>query len=266
MITVMQIDQDIKDVFAAVTDGGYDEIMESVLADFYGDRQLIFEDAAVNEAQIASYLLTRWVYIRQALEYQDGEYNPIENYSNNEHETTYFNSGEKKETIDKELKEKKIDDFYNIADQTAGIAGDKKITREYNKDGDHVTEFTEGQRTDTTSVAPFDSDTFHNSSKTTKEMGSGAKDTTTDKPYKDVESVGKYKDQHIENARTDQDRITKNAFQDSTIRDMTRKGNIGTMTAAQMMIADSDFWRDFDWLKELAHGVANTITRGVWLL
>lgn len=266
MIQAMTIDSDVKAVFTSMSSGGYDDIMEKVLADFFGDRELIFDTAAVNEAQIASYLLTRWVYIRQALEYQDGEYNPIENYLNNEHETTYFNSGEKKESVEKELKEKKVDDFYNIADQTAGITGEKKITREYNKDGNRVTEFAEGSRTEVSSVAPYDSDTFHNNSKTAKSMADGAKDVTTEKPYKDIESVSKYKDQHVENARTDEDRITKNAFQDVTTRDMTRRGNIGTMTASQMMTYDSEFWSKFDWIKEMAHGIAVTITRGVWML
>ena len=259
MIQAMQIDADIKAVFTSVSNGGYDAIMEKVLADYFGDRELIFDTAAVNEAQIASYLLTRWVYIRQALEYQDAEYNPVENYLNNEREVTTFNSDEKIETTDHDMKQRQIDETYNKDN-------DRIITFDHNSDGNKVTEFAEGSRSETSSTAPYDSDTFHNNSKMVKEMGSGAKDVTTEKPFQDQETHSEYTNQRIEGAHKDQDKTTRNPYTDETIRVMTRSGNIGTMTAATMIESDSNLWRNFDWLKELAHGIAVTITRGVWLL
>ena len=259
MIQAMTIDSDVKVVFTALSSGGYDDIMEKVLADFFGDRELIFDTAAINEAQIASYLLTRWVYIRQALEYQDGEYNPIENYLNNEREVTTFKGDQRFEYTDHDIKRKQIDDTYNLN-------GDRVITYDHNSDGNKVTEFAEGSRTETNSVAPYDSDTFHNNSQTTKAMGSGAKDVTTEKPYQDEETHGQYQNRHEENARIDRDSTRRDPYQDQTIREMKRSGNIGTMTAATMMTYDSEFWSKFDWIKEMAHGIAVTITRGVWML
>lgn len=55
------------------------------------------------------------------------------------------------------------------------------------------------------------------------------------------------------------DARTQQAAQDETTRDLTRSGNIGVQTAAQMMALDKDFWENNLWLRQMCLDIVNLI-------
>lgn len=55
------------------------------------------------------------------------------------------------------------------------------------------------------------------------------------------------------------DKRTSEAAQDVTTRELTRSGNIGVQTAAQMMALDKDFWENNLWIRQMCLDIVNLI-------
>ena len=167
---------------------------------------------------------------------------------------------------------------YNITQHTA------KVQTQTTPPGD----------TNTLEVAPFDSDTFHNKEKTTvtHTQGSqtveriasgsdGGDDKTTFSQKIDTNQHGAHTDQITKGAHTDQHTFaeyddiahvgdTEDSYShisdertDSVARVLTRSGNIGVQTAAQMMALDEDFCWTFKPLQKIAREIAALLVEGV---
>ena len=55
------------------------------------------------------------------------------------------------------------------------------------------------------------------------------------------------------------DSRTQQAARDSVLRNLSRSGNIGVQTAAQMMLLDSDFWKGNLWIRQMCLDIVNLI-------
>lgn len=139
-----------------------------------------------------------------------------------------------------------------------------------------------------TTVAPEDSQTFYNKEKVTQKVpgstvitsrvpegGDGGKDTTH---YTQREDETKYGD-HIDKVKTTQaidqtDYGPRRGNQDETIdehtigriRELTKSGNIGVLTASEMLSRDRLFWESFDWLSQLTLQLCERVCQGVMAL
>lgn len=156
--------------------------------------------------------------------------------------------------------------------------------------------------TTTRSTAPMDTSTFHNREKEEHVRGANGDsrqmehdsdrvltdaehtDTHSSASATDTSTVGQTTDRHITAQATDMKSISAStdtdtraarsdsgtsdasAFHDVTTREFERHGNIGILSAGELMMKDSDFWRAFNWLRDTAHDVANIISSGVWAL
>lgn len=167
---------------------------------------------------------------------------------------------------------------YNITQHTA------KVQTQTTPPGD----------TNTLEVAPFDSDTYHKKEQTTVTHTQGTEtvsrvvtgddggdDKTTFSQKVDTNQHGAHTDQITKGEHTDQhtyaeyDDIahvgdTEDSYShisdertDSVARDLTRSGNIGVQTAAQMMALDEDFWWKFKPLQKIAREIAALLVEGV---
>lgn len=264
------------EVFTAFHEADYDKVVQDIMVSKFGNRDMLFTDEEISEEvyeqTIFAYLFPRWRYIAQCMAYLAAEYNPIENYSGTEHEETEY-----------DIKERKF------------TKGSQDNTRTEPTD---VTQVIEGQHTDTVTpaaktvatttdkqtttnkVAPFDSSDFSNRDQTIVEgqqTGGGTlvnqvtsqqeadsytyaqKTDTTTSHYGMADG---YQITDHEGQRIDTDQ----AHKDVTTRDLTRTGNIGVMTAAQMMVSDEDFWKKFAWLDEIAHSLAVLLAESVWAM
>lgn len=151
--------------------------------------------------------------------------------------------------------------------------------------------------TNTLEVAPFDSDSFHNKEKTTVTHTQGTEtvarvvtgddggdDKTTYSQRTDTVQHGQHTDQITKGAHTDEhsyaqyDDIahvgdTEDSYshitderEDNVTRNLSRSGNIGVQTAAQMMALDEDFWWKFKPLQKIAREIAALLVEGVEVL
>lgn len=163
-----------------------------------------------------------------------------------------------------------------------------------------TTEYDVKQRTTTQQTAPFDTEDFKNSSKTIEDAHKD-KDTQTREEREDsVTTEGDaYDVTHTttEAARQDGQSSTDGARSDSNIkteaarrdvqsqaqqlnpftditderedtvhRTLSRHGNLGTLTASEMILRDMQAWDGFTWLLDMAHDIANLIGSGVYTL
>lgn len=270
------IAENIKEVFTAFEDYGYSNIVDMLLTSKYGDRQILFTDEEVEDEAykqpIFAYLYPRWRYIAQCIEYLASEYNPIENYSGTEHEQTEYDVKERRFT-----KGQQIDTRLEPQDVTQTIEGQQ--TNQVTPAQKTVTT-TSDKQTTTNKVSPFDGQSFVNKEETTVagQQNGGASQ---------VQQVSSQQtaDQYVNGQKTDTvtshygasegyevtdtegQRIdTDAAHKDVTTRDLTRHGNLGVMTAAQMMIYDDDFWKKFAWLDDIAHELAILLAESVWAM
>lgn len=88
------------DIFSDFHDQAYDAIMDKILLTRHGkmtvdDDMATADDSSMAEMAIYAYMTERAIYIRQNLAYEAAEYNPIENYSQIEHEVTTVEIGER---------------------------------------------------------------------------------------------------------------------------------------------------------------------------
>lgn len=271
------IAENIKEVFTAFEDYGYSNIVDMLLIHKFGDRQILFTDEEVEDEAykqpIFAYLYPRWRYIMQCMEYLNSEYNPIENYAGTEHEVTEFDIKQRQFT-----KGQQSNTHLEPQDVTQTV------------EGQHTDQITPAQKTVTTtsdkqtttnSVSPFDTDSFKNKEKTTVEgqQEGGATQVQqvssqqtadqynyaqkTDTVTSHYGATGGYTITDTDGQRVDTDA----AHKDVTTRDLDRHGNLGVMTAAQMMMYDWDgFWKKFAWLDDIAHELAILLAESVWAM
>lgn len=268
--------EEIADVFGAFQEYSYDETLDQILSYKFGARTLLFSDSEVEDQDylppIIAYLYPRWRYIAQAMEYLKSEYNPIENYSGTEHEETEYDIKERKFTKGQQI---------NKHTEPTDITKHEELQR-----NDTVTPATktstttQDKTTVTNKVAPFDSSDFSNREQTitegTGEGGASATETVTSQTNPDTyhyDAISHTDTKHFgaDNGYIVQDedgqRIdTDQAHKDKTTRDLDRHGNLGVMTAAQMMMYDSDFWKKFAWLDDIAHELAVILAESVWAM
>ena len=270
------IAENIREVFTAFEDYGYSNVVDMLLSSKFGNRQILFTDEEVEDEAykqpIFAYLYPRWRYLAQCIEYLASEYNPIENYSGTEHEQTEYDVKERRFT-----KGEQIDTHLEPQDVTQTIEGQQ--TNQITPAQKTVTTTTDKQTT-TNKVAPFDSGDFSNKEQTIVE-GNQAGGATQTQQISSQQTA----DQYVNGQKTDTvtshygasdgytvtdtdgERIdTDAAHKDVTTRDLTRHGNLGVMTAAQMMIYDDDFWKKFAWLDDIAHELSVLLAESVWAM
>lgn len=112
--------------------------------------------------------------------------------------------------------------------------------------GQHTDTVTGGAHTDTSTnkVAPYDSATFNNASQNDISYGSVSNST----------QYGGYSDSNS---------FTSGAQEDNTTEGytLTRIGNIGVMTATDMLAKHKDFWKDFTFMKDIFGDIAKELLR-----
>lgn len=270
------IAENIREVFTAFDEYGYDAIVDTLLVTKFGDRQILFTDEEVEDEAyknpIFAYLYPRWRYLAQCIEYLSAEYNPIENYSGTEHEETEYDIKERRFT-----KGEQIDTHLEPQDVTQTVEG--QHTDQITPAQKTVTTTTDKQTT-TVKAAPFDNNTFVNQEETTV-AGNQTGGATQTQQISSQQQADQYNyaqktdtvtshfgaSEGYEITDTGGQRIdTDAAHKDKTTRDLTRTGNIGVMTAAQMMIYDADFWKKFAWLDDIAHELSILLAESVWAM
>lgn len=283
--------EDVQETFARLITDKYLDTADKLLYTRYGERQLRSEDSIIINMEIMSYLILNAPYYKKCLDYIDAEYNPVENYSSVEDETIKTELDE----VNNHGSQTKAEDTFRHGAHT-----DQKTYAQYTdtdtegQGGYDVTTHTAkvkttstpGTDTSTLKVAPFESDSFHNKEQTTishlegtetvERLTSGndnGNDKTSFSQKTDTHQHGQHTDQEVYPTYDDISHVgdTQDSFEnitdereDNVTRHLTRAGNIGVMTAAQMMKEDKEFWKSFGWLSDMAHDVANLLTEGVW--
>ena len=256
---------------------GYAAVLDSTLVYRQG-RQIVEDEYEETPADgydaIKAYLTERARYLAQIIEYFNSEYVAMDNYNQVEHEETTFDGGQRKRTDNM--------DYKQYTDTTG--YGARSIT---NSKGEQIDtydpkglkeETTTDKSTTTTSVAPFDSDSFHNKEKVEVEgaqSGGGFKTTKTSTAGSAgaaTSTSGARSDSTSETARSDTlqhgahkdtfDR-TEDAYKDETERDLTRSGNIGIRTTAEIFGLDESWWWNFKPMQKLAREIAGILCEGV---
>ena len=256
---------------------GYAAVLDSTLVYRQG-RQIIEEEYEETPADgsdaVKAYLLERDRYLAQIIEYINSEYVAMDNYNQVEHEEIEDTIGEKHNHGYTATPEHKITTHYDehVIDVNKG-----EQTDTYDPKG-LKEETTTDKSTTTTSVAPFDSDSFHNKEKVevegeqsgggfkttkTSTAGSGGAaesvtgdrlDTTTDYSHEDYV---KYQSLTVQNDLLEDERT------DGRERDLTRSGNIGIRTTAEIFGLDENFWWNFKPMQKLAREIAGILCEGV---
>ena len=264
-------------LFSRLNNDGYISVIDNLLTMLYGSRSLrdvLATDeltASLAEMQIKTYLFSRAEYFKKCLLYIDAEYNPVENYMGEETERTTFTGGERHSEHSETYGE----------DKTTRVDGARSTTDIYGARSSGETPanysefFTYADETTTRSTAPFESESFHNREKEVTERGSDGDTrevvydsdiTRSESSHTDSHSSTPVIDTDTRAARTDGGSNDTDEYIDTTVREFERHGNIGVLSAGELMIKDSDFWRSFNWLRDTAHDIANIISSGVWAL
>lgn len=291
---------------------GLDAVVDGILKYMHGKQIMdpdYVEDPNSGYNTISYYIQEKSRYLGQVVAYFESEYNPIENYSQVENETIDTTHGEQykhgtdttgEDTFrhgahDETYKYEQYSDYNKYPEYTdtitTGDGGGYDVTTHIAK---VKTTQHPGDVTDTNSVAPFESDTFHNKEKNKRETEEGwetveriaqgqdegddkiSYSTRTDKTkheqhddeiehgaHDDVIQHEQYEDvAHVE-GRKDSYAHTEDEYTDSVTRDLTRSGNIGVQTAAQMMQLDESFWWNFKPCSKMAREIAALLVEGV---
>lgn len=254
----------------------YMEACDNILYTRFGDRWVRTTDATTILWEIRSYLVTHALYLQKCLGYIDAEYDPVENYSNNEHEEITTEYGERGESGT----QTKAQDTYQHGSHTdtftEGADGGYDVTTHTAK---VETQTTPPGDTNTTQTAPFESSEFFNQSKTTVSHtqgtetvsrvavgGDNGNDKVTYSQKKDKQEYQQYNDIAHVGGTEDSWGKTVNEVEDKVTREMTRRGNIGTMTPSEMIRKDYDLFKSFLWIEDMAHDIANILSVGVMAL
>lgn len=276
MMNNTMIAENIREVFTAFDEYGYDAIIDALLFSKFGERELLFSDDEIEDdaykQPIFACLYPKWRYILQALDYLASEYNPIENYSGYEKEETEYDVKQRQFTKGQQTntRTEPLDITKHVEDQhTDQVTPAQKTTTT-----------TADKQTTTNKVAPFESSEYFEKEQTTiegQQTGGASKvqqvtsQQTADQytyaqvTHTDTKHFGMqdgYQISAVDGQRIDTDA----AHKDKTTRELTRSGNIGVMTAAQMLVQDADFWKNFIWLDDIAHELANLLAVSVWAM
>lgn len=270
------IDENAQAAFEDFVTLKYATVVDDIMRYKFGDRETLYDDEAISADEwlyaIKAYLFSRWRYIKQALEYLEAEYNPIENYSGVEHEETEYDVKEHKRT-----KGEQTNSRLEPIDVTKTVYGQHTDTiTPAEKTIDTVTD----KQTTTNKVAPFDSSDFSNKEQTITEGqqdGGGTKvHQTVSQQQADSYFYPEKNDtvtshfgmaEGYEISMTEGERIdTDHPHKDITTRDLQKSGNIGVLTSSAMLTQDDEFWRAFRWLDDLAHDAANILAKSVWAM
>lgn len=270
------------DVFNRLNTDGFLDAMDGLLTSLYGTRDLrekLATDAAtvtLAKMQIQSYLFSRAEYFKKIFLYIDAEYNPVENYNGTESEMSTHTYG----SVNTYGMDTKGQDTYqhgaHTDTHTEGADGGWNVTTHIAKTKTTSTPPTD---TDTLETAPFESETFYNKEKRTLSHTQGTETiermTTGDDGGNDKVSYTqkKNKDEYVQyndiahvGGTNDSFSHTTGEHTDSFSRSFLRHGNIGVLSSGELLEKDSRFWREFGWLRDTAHDVANIISSGVWAL
>lgn len=252
--------EDMQAIASAFAAGEWASMCDYILFDYFGDRFLRRDDYLDKYLdQTVVYLYPRLRYIAQQLEYIASEYNPIENYRREETEASTDDIKQHRSVVSDVIAKQKrvITDDMDARKDTLGY--DTLKTTSTQTFDDLVA---------TNQVAPFESSDFYNESKSVTDGREDEIVNETDS-REDTVDHDAYKDTHtiIEDAHTDTHTTTDDPHKDEHSRYLIASGNIGTMTAAQMLEGDEAFWkRQGAWCFELAHDLANILTTGVMML
>lgn len=296
---------------AAFHEMGFDSVLDETIISRHG-RQTIDEEYVEDPTDatdaVRAYLLERSRYLYQIVEYYNAEYNPIENYSQTEHETIKSEFDE----VNQHGTDTKAQDTYRHGEHTDSdifpACTDSVVNPQYTdtlttgQGGYDITQHTAKVQTQTTppgdtntlKVAPFESDSFHNKEQTSTTHTQGTQtveriasgtdagnDKTSFSQKVDTNQHGAHTDQITKGAHTDQHTFaqyddiahvggTQDSYshisderEDNVTRDLSRSGNIGVQTAAQMLQLDEAFWWNFKPLQKLAREIAALLAEGV---
>lgn len=238
---------------------GYAEVLDSTLLSRHGKMNIeeeYEEEPTDATAAVTAYLLERARYLSQILSYMESEYNPIENYSQVEHETIDY---------DRKKKTRDITNTENPFSRQKTTQTPQIITEQYTE-ANVVTTTAQTATTSEQQVAPFDSDTYHKQNKTTETPGTI---TNTEQPYNrkyKTPQVTVTETESIQADKVERQKIEDAAYKDQDERNLTRSGNIGVQTAAQMMAFDEEYWWNFKPLQKLAREIAALLCEGVTAL
>lgn len=246
--------QPFADIFSDFLDK-YDQIIDNILLTRHGKKEVftdMLEEIGNNPLYfytIQAYLTERAPWIRQQMAYIEADYDPIENFI-----------GYEKEEIEYDVKQR-----HNLRTDTEKAytfqhtKQTPQIIAEQYTEADVVTETSQQKTTTENSVAPFDSDTYHDNNKTETTPG---KITNTEKPYSRKTKTPQITVTDTDTLQADKKftvDFTDDAHKDKTTREVNRHGNQGTQTASQMMSLDESFWRTNRWLSTLALDIVNLI-------
>lgn len=182
---------DVKAVFEDFLSGQYAQTVDQILSYKFGNRECLYSEEAIEDDEykpaVQAYLFSRWRYIAQSMEYLASEYNPIENYSGNETETTTFDSDDKKRTITDDMDVRETQDDIQQHKTTQHYDAfteyfDPKVSVDTQTTDKQTNTVISDKQTSTTKNAPFESDTFYNKDQTTiegQQTGGGLKTETT---------------------------------------------------------------------------------------
>lgn len=280
----------------AFADAGFAFTVDAMLMSIFG-KQIIEEEyvgdhyARMDARTMAQeYLFDKERYLAQIVEYFNSEYNPIENYSQVEHETVNSNYGD---VVYHGIDQKGEDSYQHGAHTDKDIYQQVTDTYTEGKDGYNITQHTAKVQTQTTppgdttttQTSPYEDETYYNKQKNTVThtqgsqtveriaVGGDAGDDKTSYTEKVNETIsGAHTDKHEKEKYTDTAHLGgatdsfnhyTDAREDSTERKLTRSGNIGVQTAAQMLKLDSDFWQEYSPLKKIARDIAGLLCVGM---
>lgn len=301
-VTALSVSSPMHDVFSDLHTRGYDSVMDNMMITLHGSEELIAGyDTTIATKSVADMILTAFLeekapYIRQCMAYIDAEYNPVENYSGVEHEVIEDDYGARSKSYtttqeaasDNLIKGATLTTYTNAQRTDTDTIGQNGYNVEFHeaKKSSVTTAGTAGEQT--TTVAPEDSSTFYNKEKVTQtvpgstvitsrvaEGSDGGKDITHYDQRSDQHIIGQHTDTVGGAAATDTTNYGARSgggseneltHKDTHTRDLERSGNLGVMTAADMMVRDKAFWESFNWLSQLTLQLCERVCQGVMAL
>ena len=202
---------------------------------------------------VEGYLFERAPWIRQQMAYIAVEYKPEDNYNQQERETL---------SMDRKHKQRDITNTEEPYERKREVEHEEIITEQY-AETNIINETEQAQSTTEQQTAPFESSSYFNQNKTFENPG---KITNTEKPYnrkfKTPENTVT-ETEYLEADKVVTQRIEDTAFIDQDRRELTRSGNIGIRTTAEIFQIDSDYWDKNRWLSKIAEDIVNLLCEGV---
>lgn len=220
----------IGNIYAPIDTLNFQNVLKNYISTYYGKR--VIDESVINIANISSLqAVCNTIYLSNQYRYQglynstQQAYNPIENYSMTEEEKS--TKGEQINTN-------------SIGEQTVtnnlGAIQNKELLGAYENSNTH-------------SVTPYESDTFHNESKDIINNGAVTNTYNTDARMDSMNN----------SARND---TMTDGKRDDT-RTLTRSGNIG-VTTSQQMLESERMVVDYIFYKTVAQDIIHIVCVNVW--